>query len=325
MLALQAPTWIAEYPSVAVIGGLVALVVGAELLVRGAVWIALVLGMSRIAVGLTLVAIGTSLPELLVSLTAARTGRDEIAMANVLGSNTSNTLLIVGTAAAICAIRLEVRWLELIYSLIATLLLAMPFILGVDLDAPIAAVMLAMLVAFCWQLTVRERRLNDARPRSRPHGTAAGWVLHVALLFAGFFGLQYGAGWLVEGAVVIARSLGMTEGLIGMTIVAGGTSLPELATSAVAALRRQPEICIGNVLGSNIFNVGAVLGVAGLLQPFPVNVAELWRVMLVTALSAVALVIVLRRGKGVSRSVGWLFVASYVGFLTVEVLLFQPG
>ncbi len=135
----------------------------------------------------------------------------------------------------------------------------------------------------------------------------------------------HSAHWLVEGAVVIARSFGMTEALIGMTVVAVGTSLPELATSAVAALRRQPEICIGNVIGSNIFNVGAVLGIAGLLQPFPVNVGELWRVMTVTAVSAVLLVFVLRRCNGVPRFVGWLFVAAYAGFLTLEVLLSKPS
>ncbi|MCA8952555.1 MAG: calcium/sodium antiporter [Planctomycetes bacterium] len=325
MLAAQEPTWVADYPAWGIAAGLVALVVGADLLVRGAVWIALVLGMSRMAVGLTLVAIGTSLPELLVSLTAARNHSPEIAMSNVLGSNAANTLLIVGAAAAICAIRLEVRWLELIYLLIATALLAVPFVLGTGIEPVIAGVMLAMLVTFCAQLLRRERRAERIDDAQQPVASAAGWVLHLALVFAGFFGLQYGADWLVGGAVVIAARLGMPEGLIGLTIVAVGTSLPELATSVAAALRRQPEICIGNVLGSNIFNVGAVLGIAGLLQPFPIDLAAQWRAMTVTAVSAVALLVVLRVAKGIPRAIGWLFLLLYVAFLTGEVLLAPPS
>ncbi len=318
--------WITDLPYLAVVVGLAGLVIGAELLVRGAVWVALVLGMSRMAVGLTLVAIGTSLPELLVSLNAARKGEAGMALANVLGSNVSNTLLIVGATAAICAIRLQVRWLELNYMLIATAILGVPFVFGLGIEPIVSWLMLAMLIVFISQLMMRERknRKANASAEERPAGTAIGWVLHVGLFIGGFYGLQYGANWLVDGAVVIAVDYGMSTELAGLTIVAVGTSLPELATSALAAIRSQPEICIGNILGSNIFNVGAVLGVAGLLQPFAVE-PELWRSMAWAAGSAILLVLVLRGSKGVPRLVGIGFVIAFAAFLTIEVLLQPPS
>jgi len=128
------PHWAPDFPLLAIAAGLVALVVGADLLVRGAVWIALSIGMSHMAVGLTLVAMGTSMPELMVSLTAARMGSSEIAMANVIGSNVANVLLIVGTAAAVCAVKLRVRWFELLFMLLATALACLPFVLDAEMS-----------------------------------------------------------------------------------------------------------------------------------------------------------------------------------------------
>lgn len=318
------PDWAPDFPLLAILAGLVGLVVGADLLVRGAVWIALSFGMSHMAVGLTLVAMGTSLPELMVSLTAAQMGSNEIAMANVLGSNVANVLLIIGAAASLCAIRLKVRWFELLFLLLATALAAVPFVVTQAMSRPVAGAMVAMLVVFCGWLLRRERSGGDTPGHPRPPlPTLRGWVVHVALVAAGFALLAYGAEWLVDGAVVIAGSLGLSEAVIGMTVVAVGTSLPELATSVVAALRKQPEIAIGNVLGSNIFNVGAVLGVAALIRPFPVDVAALWPLMIATAVSAVALVVVLRAAAGVPRAVGTFFLLGYAGYLTFEVVRSQ--
>lgn len=317
----QGPAWVADHPVLAVVAGLGMLALGADLLVRGSVWIALVLGMSRMTVGLTLVAMGTSMPELLVSFTAARNGHGAIAMANVIGSNAANVLLIVGVAAAIRAIHLEVDWLELSYLLLATLLVGLPFLLGSDMTYPLAGSMVVMLVLFCWQLLQRERRRGGLPSGEVPTPSRRGWSLHLAAFAGGIAALLYGAEWLVRGSVQIAISLGMTEAVIGMTVVAIGTSLPELATSAVAAKKGQPEIAIGNVIGSNIFNVGAVLGIAGLLQPFPVDREALWRLMVAAAASALAIVLLLRVRFGVSRPVGWIFLAVYVGFLTGEIVL----
>lgn len=310
--------WAADYPLPAIVAGLVLLVAGADLLVRGAVWIALALGLSRMTVGLTLVAMGTSMPELLVSFTAARTGHEAIAMANVIGSNTANVLLIVGVAAAIRAIRIEVNWLELGYMLLATLLAGLPFVLGGQLSRPLAGVMVAMLVVFCAQLLQRERRRGPVHAEQRPRRTLRGWAGRILCVLLGLSALAFGAEWLVAGSVQVARWFGLTEALIGMTIVAVGTSLPELATSAVAAWRGQPEISVGNIVGSNIFNVGCVLGIAGLLAPFPVDRVALGRLMVATLASALLLVFVLRVRCGVSRPVGWLFLLGYAAFLAWE-------
>lgn len=323
LASLADPTWAADYPLPAIAVGLALLVGGADLLVRGAVWIALVLGMSRMAVGLTLVAIGTSMPELMVSISAARNGYAEIAMANVIGSNTANVLLIVGVTALIRSIRIQVKPMELGYMLLATALAGLPFLWGHEMSRPIGAAMVVMLIAFCAQLLHRERHLEGVGEGERPRGTFVGWLLNPAMFVAGLFALSYGAEWLVEGSVRIATSLGMSQAMVGMTIVAVGTSLPELATSAVAARKGQPEIAIGNVIGSNIFNVGAVLGVAGLLQPFQVEVGTLWRLMAMTALSALALVVLLRVRFGVSKAAGAAFTLVYVGYLAAEALWLQ--
>ncbi len=304
-----------------VLGGLVLLVLGADLLVRGAVWIALVLGVSRMTVGLTLVAFGTSMPELMVSLVAANEGKAEIAMANVIGSNTFNILAIIGLAAAIQAIHLKVAKMELNYMLVATAMAGIPFVWGEEVGRVLGGVMLAMVLLFCWQLVQRERgsRLAAVVNEDRPRASAAGWIGHLGLLVGSLACLKFGADWLVDGAIAIAREAGMSEALIGMTIVAAGTSLPELATSVLAARKGQPEIAIGNVVGSNIFNVGAVLGISSLLCPFPVRPAELGTLMIATVVSAVWLAAVLALRSGVSRRTGVAFALAYIGFIGFEV------
>ena len=318
LLFSETLTWASHYPIVAVLVGLVGLVVGAELLVRGAVWMALTLGMSRMAVGLTLVSIGTSLPEFLVTLTAADDHAD-LAMGNVMGSNIANILLIVGVTATIRAIRLDTKWMELGFLLALTGMLCVPFF-GASLARWQAAILLTLLVVFVGQLLARERRDRraDSSEASRTPSTARGWLVHTLLLSGGFVMLAYSADWLVEGAAEVAKSCGMSPNVIGLTVIAIGTSMPELATSAVAAMRGQPEICIGNVIGSNIFNIGAVLGGAGLLKPFAFD--PQFADLLLTVGATVGLVLVLRVSRGVSRVLGVVMTAAYAGFLTFKVL-----
>lgn len=322
-LLQEAASWVQHWPELGILAGLAMLLVGADILVRGAVYIALQFGLSRITIGLTLVAFGTSMPELMVSLTAVDSGSNAIALANVLGSNTFNVLLVVGAAAAIKRIHLHVGRIEHGYLLLATALAAVPFVAGGGMSRPLAIAMLVMLVLFCCQLVARERQARavavaivDAAPL--PKGGLGGFAWHLLLFLCGLAALKFGADWLVAGAVHVARDFGMTEALIGATIVAGGTSLPELATSVVAARKGQPEISIGNIIGSNIFNVGSVLGLAGLLRPFPVDPGETGPLMLVTAVSSVALVVALRTCRGVPRLIGVLFLLGYVAFLLTE-------
>ena len=325
LLLGDVPTWVTNYPIPALIAGLVTLVVGADLLVRGAIWIALSSGMGPLTVGLTLVSIGTSLPELLVTLTAAD-GHAEMGIANVLGSNTANVLLIIGVAASIRAIRTKTRWLELVYVLLLSGLAAIPFVVGGRLDRWMGGVMVACLAMFLFQLIARERAAGSGPEQDqRPAPSASKWLSNAFLVTAGFAMLKYGADWLVDGASQVATDFGMSEPVIGATVVAIGTSLPELATSLIAALRGQPELCIGNVIGSNIFNIGAVLGGAALLHPFEFEADGLLVTTLVTAgVSCLVLTILLRKLGGVPRSVGLLFILAYAGFTAYSVLV-QPG
>ncbi len=325
LLFADVPAWVTDYPICAVLAGLVMLVLGAEVLVRGAVWIALSVGISPMAVGLTLVSLGTSLPELLVTLSAAEDAAD-LGMGNVLGSNVANVLLIVGASAVIRAFNLKTRWLELGYMLLLTALACLPFLLGGHLERWMSGVMLAVLVLFLFQLLARERvarKLLEGTPL--PTSTASGWVVHLAFLAVGFFSLKYGADWLVEGACQVAADMGMSKAVIGVTVVAIGTSMPELATSIIAALRGHPEICIGNVVGSNIFNIGAVLGGAGLLQPFAFDANALLVTLGAVVLSTVMLTIILRTTSGVTRGLGLLFLLMYAAFTTYVVMATPTG
>jgi cation:H+ antiporter len=179
---------------------------------------------------------------------------------------------------------------------------------------------------FCLLLLRRERsRLEHPGQEPPHHATASGWLVHLVVLAVGLLLLAYGAEWLVDGSVAIARSFGVSDAIIGMTVVAVGTSLPELATSAVAAARGQPEIAVGNVLGSNIFNVGCVLGISALVQPFAVDSAALGGLMVATAASALLLAAVLRLQHGVSRGTGVLFVLAYAGYIAFEIRTSQVG
>jgi cation:H+ antiporter len=329
LLFADLPAWVTDYPMLSMLAGLVMLVAGAEVLVRGAVWIALAVGMSRMAVGLTLVSIGTSLPELLVTLTAANSGDGgaDMGLANVLGSNVANVLLIVGVAAMIRGIRTKTRWLELGYMLILSGLACIPFLVGARLDRWLAGLMLVVLILFLYQLLARERVASKLLEEDiSPKTTPLGWLFNSMLLGAGFLMLKFGAEWLVGGASQVASEMGMSPTMIGATVVAIGTSMPELATSAVAALRGQSEICIGNVIGSNIFNIGAVLGGAGMLQPmvFTANPLMLVTIGVATAAS-LTLAVILRKTGGVSRSVGLLFLLAYAGFMTYAVVSTQSA
>lgn len=251
-----------------VVAGLVALFLGGESLVRGSVAIAQRLAIPPLLIGLTVVGFGTSMPELLVSLDAARRGAPDIALGNVIGSNIANVLLIVGVASLLWPIRPQGVTLrrDLLVMLAASLAVLPPFANG-RLGRPGGALLVAALLGYlAWAYICRgpEDR-DDSGPPPRGLLVSLPWVV------GGITALLLGARWLVDGAVSIARGHGVSEAFIGLTIVAVGTSLPELATSVVAALRRQSDIAIGNVVGSNIFNVLGILGATAVVEPIPVG------------------------------------------------------
>ena len=256
------------------LGGLALLVVGAELLVRGAASIAVAAGVSPLVVGLTIVAFGTSSPELAASLAAAGAGQPALALGNVIGSNIFNILLILGLAAAITplAVDRQLLWLD-VPVMIAVSLAAW----GLAADGRIGRVegagLLAVVAGYTIVLARISRRVPDSVEReyaaevgTRATASPAVWIRSSVAVLGGLVMLVFGARWLVDGAVAIARSLEVSELVIGLTLVAGGTSLPELATSAVAAFRGHRDIAVGNVVGSNVFNLTMVLGTSALVS-----------------------------------------------------------
>ncbi|MBK5926569.1 calcium/sodium antiporter [Rhodobaculum claviforme] len=249
------------------LGGLIALFLGGEALVRGAVGIARRLAIAPLLIGLTVVGFGTSTPELLVSVDAALRGVPDIAIGNVIGSNIGNVLLIVGLSALVWPIRVMGGTLrrDTAVMMAAAVALVPVFWLGQvgGLSGAALVAGLAGYLVWAYRQPGDGVAVDDPTP-VLPLWQAALWVA------VGLGALMLGARFLVDGAVSIARAYGVSEAFIGLTIVAVGTSLPELATSLIAALRRQSEIAIGNIVGSNIFNVLGVLGVTALVAPIPV-------------------------------------------------------
>jgi cation:H+ antiporter len=309
--------------------GLIALVAGASLLVRGAAKLAISFGISPLVVGLTVVAFGTSAPETAVSVGAVLQGNSDIAVGNVVGSNIFNVLFILGVAALITPLVIDRQLVrqEVPIMIGASLLIAI-----MSLDGGIgrfeAALLLGLLVAYTGYLIVQSRRSgNEAHKVDLAALPLASrwdrhWSVQVLLVVAGLVLLVVGADWLVDSAVAFARALGVSDLVIGLTIVAAGTSLPEVATSVVATLRGERDIAVGNVVGSNTFNILGCLGASGLIAPGGLVVAppllafDLW-VMLATAVACFPIFIT---GRQIARWEGSLFLLYYVAYTVFLIL-----
>ena len=307
--------------------GLGALVLGAELLVRGAARLSAAAGISPLVIGLTVVAFGTSAPELAVSVHSAVTGKPDISLGNAVGSNIFNVLLILGVSAIIKP--LEVKSRLIIFDvpvMIGSALLFLVITLNGWSGRPEGVI---LLLGFCAYTAYTVRAgTRDPGPtpgeapaalpeRNPPRFAASGFFTIAGLLF-----LVLGSRWLVEGAASIARLIGISELVIALTIVAAGTSLPEAATSIVAAIRGERDIAVGNVIGSNIFNVLAVLGTASAASPggIPISPAALHfdiPVMLVVSLACLPIFFT---GHVISRWEGILFLGYYAAYLVCLIL-----
>lgn len=302
---------------------------GGEALIRGASRLAALAGLTPLVIGLTVVAFGTSAPEMVVSVSAALEGRDDIAVANVVGSNIFNVLFILGLCALIAPlvvnaqiVRREVPWV-----IGASLLLA---ILGWDgrLGRLEALLLLAGIVAYT-ALSIRAGRREAAavvaeyRAGLEPrHPERGGWLAAAGLVLVGLAALVLGARWFVEFAVAAARWLGASEAVIGLTIVAAGTSLPEVMTSVVATLRGERDIAVGNVVGSNVFNILGILGVAGSLAPGGLAVApaiERFDLPVMVAV-AVATLPVVFSGRTIAGWEGAVFLGAYAAYVLYLIL-----
>jgi cation:H+ antiporter len=307
--------------------GFVALVKGASLLVDGASSIARRLNVSDFVIGMTVVAFGTSTPELFVSLLAALHGNPDIAIGNIVGSNIANILLVLGVSALVRPLKASPGTVtrEMPFALLASL--ALVFAAGdAFLDgAPEGTVARAdglLLLCFFAIFLYYSASIAKNLERMETLAPTPGYALSRSLLLvaAGLVGLTLGGTWIADGAVAIAHEFGMSEAVVGLTVVALGTSLPELATSTVAAWRGNPEIAVGNVLGSNILNVFFVLGVTAAVRPLPLHPGNLLDMgVMVGANLLLFAAMFLGKRLVLDRAEGGVLVAAYVVYLAVRV------
>lgn len=259
--------------SALILMSLLLLFLGAEGLVRGSSSLALRFGISPLIVGLTIVAFGTSSPELVVSIKAALSQQGDISIGNVVGSNIFNIGVILGITAIVCPIPVNLRLLKTDAPIaLAAAVLAPVFLLDGILGRTEGFILLLAVVVYNWSAVHRGRieaiRADQLRVAQFPTPPQTRhWFIDAGFIIGGLAVLIFGSRLLVQHASSVARLLGVSEAMIGLTIVAVGTSVPELSTSLVAAIRKQPDIAIGNVIGSNIFNLLAILGVASLVSP----------------------------------------------------------
>lgn len=308
-----------------VVLGLVGLIIGGELLVRGAVSAAKAYGISPMVIGLTLVGFGTSSPELVTSLQAALSGSSGIAIGNIVGSNIGNILLILGIAAMLAPIAVDPKAFRRDGAvMVGATLLCLGVVLIGDINRMIGAGFVTALAAYLVFTLWSEKRAGGTPAAAVYEGEAEAvpgpeYTLGISIVIAivGLVITIFGARFLVSGAVTIAQMAGLSEAVIGLTIVAIGTSMPELVTAIIAVRKGQGDVALGNVLGSNIFNILGILGITAIVQPMeiPAVIAQLdiW----VMCAATLVLVIFARTGWTISRREGGLFVLAYLIYLTV--------
>jgi cation:H+ antiporter len=296
---------------------LLLLFAGAESLVKGSVSLARKAGLSSLVVGLTVVAFGTSSPELVVSIQAALAQQGDISVGNVVGSNSMNIGVILGLTALICPIPVHQQVIRVDAPIALGVALLLPFLLADStLGRAEGSLLLVGLLAYVWMNLVLARGQSVADSQENSGRSLAGqrWMMDVAFILVGLGILVLGSHLLVNHSVALARAFGVSEAVIGLTIIAAGTSLPELATSVVAALRKQPDLAIGNVVGSNVFNILGILGVASLIAPLHapgVSLLDCW----VVVLFSVLLIPLLYTGRFLHRVEGAALFALYGMYL----------
>jgi cation:H+ antiporter len=309
--------------------GLVLLVLGAELLVRGASRLAASLGISPLVIGLTVVAYGTSAPELAVSLRSALAGQADIALGNVVGSNIFNVLFVLGGSALITPLVVQARLIRLDVPLMIAASAAL-YVMGMDgrIGPGEGVLFVATALAYTGFAVLQSRRegaaVRDEYARTFGGGKAS-LVRHLLLVGAGLVLLVQGARALVDAAVAFARAMGVSELVVGLTIVAAGTSLPEVAASFVAAARGERDIAVGNAVGSNLFNILWVLGLAAAISPSGVAVSEPALRFDIPVMGAVALAClpVFLSGHKIARWEGALFLGYYAAYTLYLALAAQ--
>lgn len=308
------------------LAGLVLLVAGAEGLVRGASSLAVRLRIPALVIGLTIVSFGTSAPELTVNLAAAFSGSPDLAIGNVVGSNIANIFLILGICAFIrpLTVKSSTVWKEIPLALLAVILL---FVMGNDalidgvsynaISRSDGIVLLSLMAIFMYYIVSMARSdKKDVKNEGEEALVEYGVLMSFLFIVGGLIGLVFGGNILVTEAVEIAKAAGLSEAFIGLTIVGVGTSLPELATSVVATRRKQDDIAVGNIVGSNIFNVFLILGTTAVITQLPFNAAASTDVLVAVGATALLFVFmfVFRKHK-LTRIEGGVFLALYLGYI----------
>ncbi len=293
---------------------LVILYYGAEGLVLGASSLAKRFRISALVIGLTIVSIGTSMPELIVSIKAAMNGQSALSIGNVLGSNLFNIGIILGLSAIIYPLAVKRQLLKFdVPVMILTSVLFLILFLDSTISFIEAILMVVLFISYTLYLLLTSKKNQNKQADSADDDIklTKHWALDVFFMVVGLIALVYGSDLLVVNATIIAERLGMSEAMIGLTIVAAGTSMPELATSVVAAIKKRSDIAIGNIVGSNIFNILLILGVAGIIQPISTP-----DISYIDSLSVVVLGIILwlfmKLGASIRRWQGAVFVLLYV-------------
>lgn len=301
--------------------GFVFLIKGADVLVNGASAIGRRFRISEMVIGLTIVSFGTSLPELLVTTMASINGQAELGLGNILGSNIANVLIILGIAALIRPLPIprDTYFIEIPFSILAALLLgflanANIFYTGQNaIGRGEGGIMLYFFFLFMVYIVVvaRKKKTKDEAPI-----VGQPLIKSVLLIIVGVIALYFGGGWVVDGATHIALLFGISESVIGLTIVAVGTSLPELVTSAVAAYKNNTDMAVGNAIGSNIFNILWILGFTSILTPIPFNDHSNQDILMVLiSTSALIMAVLIGKKPRISRWEGAIFMVIYCGYL----------
>lgn len=312
------------------VAGLVVLVAGADLLVRGASRLALRFGISPLVIGLTVVAFGTSSPEMAVSVQSGLAGQADIAVGNVVGSNIFNVLAVLGLAALIAPLVVQQQLVRFEVPLVVglsvlILVMAQDGRIGA-LDGLLLAGGLIAYTVFVIRQSRREAAAVQAEYAKEFGNPAAGWLarlpVQIACVIVGLGLLVLGANWLVDSAVSIARALDISDAVIGLTIVAAGTSFPELATSVVAAMRGERDIAVGNVVGSSVFNLLGILGIAALVTPGGLSVAPALVNFDIPVMIAVAIAClpIFATGHRIARWEGVMFIGYYAVYVAYLIL-----
>ncbi len=313
------------------LAGLMLLVIGAEALVRGSSKLATILGISPLIIGLTIVAFGTSSPEMAVSIQSSFAGQADIALGNVVGSNIFNVLFILGISALASPLIVARQLIRLdVPIMIGVSFLLLLFGLDGKINQSDGVILFIGILVYTGFLLYQGRKetqpvLSAENPtvHTPTSATALTWIVNLGLIVVGLLLLVQGSQWLVESAIAIARAIGVSELVIGLTIVAAGTSLPELATSLIASIKGERDIAVGNVVGSNIFNILAVLGLSAAISPtggVAISDAALRFDIPVMIAVAIACLPIFFTGNLITRWEGFVFMAYYGVYATYLVL-----